>query len=201
MWCQCVFVKVRVCRVFTAKVARQLQHRQAQTALHRMAPALWAITVQQGASPQFRVHLAVYGTQQVVVDLVTYCWPKLELHGYPAVSGGESMESCSSCPAGQYCSTEGLARPSGPCAAGFYCPFDFSSTTPYTFLCPKVSQIYFLFLVLVTSMSLFFLLFTKCHNSILALVSHCLIGSLLSWRLCPGPAVSHRGIPAKPRLR
>lgn len=51
------------------------------------------------------------------------------------------MESCSSCPAGQYCSTEGLARPSGPCAAGFYCPFDFSSTTPYTFLCPKVSQV------------------------------------------------------------
>ncbi|XP_029700281.1 zonadhesin [Takifugu rubripes] len=52
-------------------------------------------------------------------------------------TGGESMESCSSCPAGQYCSAEGLARPSGPCAAGFYCPFDFSSTTPYTFLCPK----------------------------------------------------------------
>lgn len=90
--------------------------------------------------------------------LATYCWPKLELHCYPAVSGGESMESCSSCPAGQYCSAEGLARPSGPCSAGFYCPFDFSSTTPYTFLCPKVSQICFLFLVLVTSMPLFFLL-------------------------------------------
>ncbi|TMS07192.1 Signal peptide, CUB and EGF-like domain-containing protein 1 [Larimichthys crocea] len=41
------------------------------------------------------------------------------------------------CPAGHYCSTEGLAKPSGPCAAGFYCPFDFSSTTPYAFLCPK----------------------------------------------------------------
>lgn len=63
------------------------------------------------------------------------------LHGCCPVSGGGSMESCSSCPAGQYCSTEGLARPSGPCAAGFYCPFDVSSTTPYTFLCPKVSHI------------------------------------------------------------
>ncbi|XP_070826889.1 multiple epidermal growth factor-like domains protein 11 isoform X1 [Chaetodon trifascialis] len=52
-------------------------------------------------------------------------------------TGGVSMESCSACPAGYYCSTEGLASPSGPCAAGFYCPFDFSSTTPYAFLCPK----------------------------------------------------------------
>lgn len=48
-----------------------------------MALALWAITVQQGASPQFHVHLAVYGTQQVVIDrLATYCWPKLELLRY-----------------------------------------------------------------------------------------------------------------------
>ncbi|XP_030007196.1 uncharacterized protein LOC115431086 [Sphaeramia orbicularis] len=52
-------------------------------------------------------------------------------------TGGVSMESCSACPAGHYCATEGLPRPSGPCAAGFYCPFDFSSTTPYAFLCPK----------------------------------------------------------------
>ncbi|KAF3692794.1 Sushi, von Willebrand factor type A, EGF and pentraxin domain-containing protein 1 [Channa argus] len=51
--------------------------------------------------------------------------------------GGVSMESCTSCPAGYYCSNEGLSNPSGPCAAGFYCPFDFSSTTPYAFLCPK----------------------------------------------------------------
>lgn len=52
--------------------------------------------------------------------------------------GGVSMESCSACPAGHYCSSEGLASPSGPCSAGFYCPFNFSSTTPYAFLCPKV---------------------------------------------------------------
>ncbi|KAG7238707.1 hypothetical protein INR49_031223, partial [Caranx melampygus] len=38
---------------------------------------------------------------------------------------------------GHFCSTEGLADPSGTCAAGFYCPFDFSSTTPYAFICPK----------------------------------------------------------------
>ncbi|XP_014845642.1 PREDICTED: uncharacterized protein LOC106919650 isoform X3 [Poecilia mexicana] len=52
-------------------------------------------------------------------------------------TGGVSMESCFACPAGHYCSSEGLASPSGPCSAGFYCPFDFSSTTPYAFLCPK----------------------------------------------------------------
>ncbi|XP_026169217.1 uncharacterized protein LOC113134191 [Mastacembelus armatus] len=52
-------------------------------------------------------------------------------------TGAVSMESCSACPAGHYCSTEGLSSPSGPCAAGFFCPFDFSSTTPYAFLCPK----------------------------------------------------------------
>lgn len=55
------------------------------------------------------------------------------------------MENCSACPAGQYCSTEGLANPSGPCAAGFFCPFDFSSTTPYAFLCPKVRDIHICF--------------------------------------------------------
>ncbi|KAM9734328.1 uncharacterized protein ACNS7B_016072 [Menidia menidia] len=52
-------------------------------------------------------------------------------------TGGVSIESCFACPAGHYCSSEGLASPSGPCAAGFYCPYDFSSTTPYAFLCPK----------------------------------------------------------------
>ncbi|XP_055369802.1 uncharacterized protein si:ch211-286b4.4 [Betta splendens] len=52
-------------------------------------------------------------------------------------TGGVSMESCSACPAGHYCAAEGLSSPSGPCAAGFYCPFDFSSTTPHASLCPK----------------------------------------------------------------
>ncbi|XP_023817540.1 zonadhesin-like isoform X2 [Oryzias latipes] len=52
-------------------------------------------------------------------------------------SGGVSMEDCFTCPAGHYCSIEGLSSPSGPCAAGFFCPFDFSSTTPYAFICPK----------------------------------------------------------------
>lgn len=55
------------------------------------------------------------------------------------------MESCSACPAGQYCSIEGLANPSGPCAAGFFCPFDFSSTTPFASLCPKVRDIHICF--------------------------------------------------------
>ncbi|KAG9348565.1 hypothetical protein JZ751_002301, partial [Albula glossodonta] len=36
-----------------------------------------------------------------------------------------------------YCASEGQASPSGSCAAGFYCPPDFSSTSPLAFLCPK----------------------------------------------------------------
>lgn len=102
-------------------------------------------------------------------------------NGCPPVSGGGSMESCSSCPAGQYCSTEGLARPSGPCGAGFYCPFDFSSTTPYTFLCPRVSQIQLPFIFLFTFMPSL-PSFTKSHDSNvpLLLCYHCLIGPLLS---------------------
>ncbi|KAL7831753.1 hypothetical protein AOLI_G00293010 [Acnodon oligacanthus] len=53
------------------------------------------------------------------------------------LSGGYSIESCFPCPAGHYCASEGLDSPSGLCAAGFYCPADFSSTTPHAFLCPK----------------------------------------------------------------
>ncbi|XP_067102747.1 uncharacterized protein si:ch211-286b4.4 [Osmerus mordax] len=50
---------------------------------------------------------------------------------------GVSLEGCLSCPPGWYCAREGLSSPSGLCAAGFYCPYDFSSTTPYAVLCPK----------------------------------------------------------------
>nr|XP_055052406.1 zonadhesin isoform X1 [Misgurnus anguillicaudatus] len=53
------------------------------------------------------------------------------------LTGGYSIESCLPCPAGHYCASEGLDSPTGPCAAGFYCPVDFSSTTPHAFLCPK----------------------------------------------------------------
>ncbi|XP_037124116.1 zonadhesin [Syngnathus acus] len=59
------------------------------------------------------------------------------LGSFRNTTGGVSLESCSACPAGHYCSAEGLASPTGLCAAGFYCPFDFSSTTAYAFLCPK----------------------------------------------------------------
>ncbi|MEQ2198095.1 hypothetical protein XENOCAPTIV_007691 [Xenoophorus captivus] len=58
-------------------------------------------------------------------------------YGASTPQGGVSMQNCFACPAGHYCSSDGLAFPSGPCSAGFYCPFDFSSTTPYAFLCPK----------------------------------------------------------------
>lgn len=80
--------------------------------------------------------------------------------------GGVSMESCIACPAGHYCSSEGLASPSGPCSAGFYCPFDFSSTTPYAFLCPKVC------LFVYTSSFPFFIFF---HFSLFFKISLCSI--------------------------
>ncbi|XP_042627076.1 signal peptide, CUB and EGF-like domain-containing protein 3 [Cyprinus carpio] len=51
--------------------------------------------------------------------------------------GGYFIESCLPCPAGHHCASEGLDAPTGHCAAGFYCPIDFSSTTPHAFLCPK----------------------------------------------------------------
>lgn len=77
-------------------------------------------------------------------------------------AGGVSMESCSACPAGHYCSAEGLASPSGPCAAGFYCPFDYSSTTPYAFLCPKVKVNFFHFSPSFTELSPLFLRLLHC---------------------------------------
>ncbi|XP_076833089.1 uncharacterized protein LOC143478045 [Brachyhypopomus gauderio] len=53
------------------------------------------------------------------------------------LTGGSSLDSCLPCPSGHYCASEGLDSPNGPCAAGFYCPGGFSSTTPHPFLCPK----------------------------------------------------------------
>ncbi|XP_036393698.1 multiple epidermal growth factor-like domains protein 11 [Megalops cyprinoides] len=52
-------------------------------------------------------------------------------------TGGRAAESCLPCPPGHYCASEGRATPSGPCSAGFYCPPEFSSTSPHAFLCPK----------------------------------------------------------------
>ncbi|KAJ8368244.1 hypothetical protein SKAU_G00082720 [Synaphobranchus kaupii] len=52
-------------------------------------------------------------------------------------TGGYRTESCLPCPSGQYCASEGQESPSGLCSAGFYCPPNFSSTSPLAFLCPK----------------------------------------------------------------
>ncbi|KAF3847745.1 hypothetical protein F7725_020773 [Dissostichus mawsoni] len=105
-------------------------------------PCPWATTVHQGASPQFHALLAVFATPSELAFAFErgpngFLMFSARLICITVVIGGVSMESCSACPVGHYCSTEGLANPSGPCAAGFFCPFDFSSTTPYAFLCPK----------------------------------------------------------------
>ncbi|KAK7882553.1 hypothetical protein WMY93_028727 [Mugilogobius chulae] len=48
-------------------------------------------------------------------------------------TGGVSIESCSACPAGYHCSSEGLSSPSGPCSAGFYCLLTFLLLLPSPF--------------------------------------------------------------------
>ncbi|KAM9299008.1 uncharacterized protein PAF06_016002 [Gastrophryne carolinensis] len=52
-------------------------------------------------------------------------------------TGGSSLESCVPCYAGHFCASPGLSSPTGLCAAGFYCPGNFTSTSPTAFLCPK----------------------------------------------------------------
>ncbi|XP_068098135.1 neurogenic locus notch homolog protein 1-like [Hyperolius riggenbachi] len=52
-------------------------------------------------------------------------------------TGGSSVDSCVPCYAGHFCASGGLSSPTGLCAAGFYCPGNFTSTSPTAFLCPK----------------------------------------------------------------
>ncbi|XP_073441079.1 uncharacterized protein [Dendrobates tinctorius] len=53
------------------------------------------------------------------------------------ITGGSSMDSCVPCYAGYFCASVGLSSPTGLCSAGFFCPGNFTSTTPTAFLCPK----------------------------------------------------------------
>ena len=57
---------------------------------------------------------------------------------YSNSSHNRNITDCLSCTAGQYCSDYGLTLPSGPCAAGYYCPPDQDqiSPTPVDFACP-----------------------------------------------------------------
>ncbi|XP_075046430.1 uncharacterized protein LOC142107145 [Mixophyes fleayi] len=52
-------------------------------------------------------------------------------------TGGFSLDSCVPCYAGYFCASVGLSSPTGLCAAGFYCPGNFTSTNPTAFFCPK----------------------------------------------------------------
>lgn len=156
-----LFSQVLVCQDISAEAELQTPHRRPPTTPQVMALVPLATTVQQGAYRQFRVLLVAFATAQVQTNAdwqlispvlltltrllaVFLLWKSSNwrsgviFFSNSCVLGGVTMESCSTCPAGHYCSSEGLAKPSGPCAAGFYCPFDFSSTTPYAFLCPKV---------------------------------------------------------------
>ena len=52
--------------------------------------------------------------------------------------GARAAGDCMPCPAGSFCATEGARQPTGPCAAGFYCPpqANVSSSMPAAFACP-----------------------------------------------------------------
>ncbi|KAG9482440.1 hypothetical protein GDO78_011238 [Eleutherodactylus coqui] len=52
-------------------------------------------------------------------------------------TGGSSTDSCVPCYAGYFCASVGLTSPTGLCSAGFFCPGNFTSTSPTAFLCPK----------------------------------------------------------------
>ncbi|XP_055735232.1 keratinocyte proline-rich protein-like [Salvelinus fontinalis] len=112
-------------RATSASVEHLVQLPRAQPSFPGTGPVLWATIAFLGPSPRCRVLQAASETTPSTPDncILVLC--------------GLSIDSCSPCPPGHYCSIEGLASPSGLCAAGFYCPFDFSSTTPYAFLCPK----------------------------------------------------------------
>ncbi|NXV63974.1 WBC30 protein, partial [Molothrus ater] len=56
-------------------------------------------------------------------------------HSCPAGTFGarqklKSLQECQRCPAGKYCELPGLAAPTGPCLAGFYCSAGAASPTP-----------------------------------------------------------------------
>ncbi|XP_075695379.1 uncharacterized protein LOC142661742 isoform X3 [Rhinoderma darwinii] len=52
-------------------------------------------------------------------------------------TGGSSMDNCVPCYTGYFCASVGLSSPTGLCSAGFFCPGNFTSTSPTAFLCPK----------------------------------------------------------------
>ncbi|XP_062816991.1 zonadhesin isoform X2 [Anolis carolinensis] len=52
-------------------------------------------------------------------------------------TGGSSPDCCVPCYPGFFCAGMGLSSPTGPCAAGFYCPANYSSFSPTAFLCPE----------------------------------------------------------------
>ncbi|XP_042328221.1 uncharacterized protein LOC121933064 [Sceloporus undulatus] len=54
-----------------------------------------------------------------------------------SATGGSSPDCCVPCYPGFFCAGVGLSSPTGPCAAGFYCPANFSSFSPTAFLCPE----------------------------------------------------------------
>ncbi|KAF7241231.1 Signal peptide, CUB and EGF-like domain-containing protein 3 [Varanus komodoensis] len=52
-------------------------------------------------------------------------------------TGCFSSDCCVPCYPGFFCAAMGLSSPTGPCAAGSYCPVNFSSFSPAPFLCPE----------------------------------------------------------------
>ncbi|KAE8591947.1 hypothetical protein XENTR_v10018612 [Xenopus tropicalis] len=61
---------------------------------------------------------------------------------YGPKPGASSKSDCEACPAGMYCSSEGLQRPTGYCYAGYYCSQGAVNPTPITPRIPSDVNLY-----------------------------------------------------------
>ena len=63
---------------------------------------------------------------------------------YNPTPGSQSLDSCLVCPAGSFCDSEGLSRPTGKCSAGYFCPEGSTSAqqnvSPAGSFCPEGSD-------------------------------------------------------------
>ncbi|EDO39339.1 predicted protein, partial [Nematostella vectensis] len=65
----------------------------------------------------------------------TYNPSKCPIGSYSPSHGNRNVSDCVPCLAGQYCESEGLDTPTGPCDKGYYCPNGQSSKRPSAYVC------------------------------------------------------------------
>ena len=63
----------------------------------------------------------------------TYCPPGTYLNS----TGSRYESDCQTCLQGYYCQGYGNEEPTGPCAAGYYCPSGMNISNPAEYTCPQ----------------------------------------------------------------